>query len=99
MTMGSLSRAGPTGAMVSWLRRGLLPICLTLSAIVCGLLVIQGSQVRAVAEEEKARAIEEEDRVFCTRFGVGPGTTRYSECAEALKDVRSRHDQRNADPF
>jgi hypothetical protein len=77
----------------------LLSICLALGAAVCGLLVAYGSHVRADAEAEKARAVEEEDQAFCTRFGIRPETTRYSECAAALKDVRSRHDQRNADPF
>jgi hypothetical protein len=99
MTTGSVSWTGPISGMTPWLSRGLLPICLALSVTVCGLLVIYGSQIRAVAEAEKARAIEEEDQAFCARFGIGPETTRYAECAAALKDVRSRHDQRNADPF
>ena len=99
MTTGSVSRTGPTGGMTSWWSRGLLPSCLALGVAVCGLLVVYGSHVRAAAEAEKARAVEEEDQAFCARFGIGPETTRYSECAAALTDVRSRHDQRNADNF
>jgi hypothetical protein len=99
MTTGSVSRAGPSGGMTSWWSRALLPICFALGMAVCGLLVSYGSHVRAAAEVEKARAVENEDRAFCTRFGIGPETTRYSECAAALKDVRSGHDQRNAEPF
>jgi hypothetical protein len=99
MRTGSVLRTGPTGGMISWWSRGLLLICFALGVAVCGLLVVYGSHVRADAETEKARAVEEEDQAFCARFGVGPETTRYSECAAALKDVRSRHDQRNVDPF
>jgi len=99
MTTGSVLRTGPTDGMTSWRTRGLLPTCLALGAAVCGLLVVYGSHVRAATEAEKARAVEEEDQAVCARFGIGPETTRYSECAAALKDVRSRHDQRNADPF
>jgi hypothetical protein len=99
MTTGSVSRIGPTGRMTSVWFRALSPICLALGVAVCGLLVVYGSHVRAAVEAEKARAVEEEDQAFCARFGIGPETTRYSECAAALTDVRSRHDQRNADIF
>ena len=99
MTTGSVSRAGPTGGRASLWSKVLPPIYLALGVAVCGLLVVHGSRVRADAEAEKARAVEEENQEFCTRFGSGPDTARYSECAGALKDVRSRHDQRNADPF
>ena len=99
MTTGSVSRIGPTDGMISCRSRGFLPICFLLGVAVCGLLVVYGTHVRANAETEKARAVEEEDQAFCARFGIGPETTRYSECAAALKDIRSRHDQRNADPF
>jgi hypothetical protein len=85
--------------MTFWRRRGLPPTCLALGVAVRGLLVGYGSHVRAAVEAEKARAVEAEDQAFCARFGIGPETTRYSECAAALTDVRSRHDQRNADPF
>ena len=50
-------------------------------------------------EAENARAVAEDDRAFCTLFGIEPGTTRYADCATALSAVRSRHDQRRADLF
>jgi hypothetical protein len=99
MITSSLSRTGPTGRVTAWLSRGLLTVYLASLVTVCGLLIIYGPQIRAAIEAEKARAIGEDDRAFCAKFGIGPETTRYAECAAALRDVRSRHDQRSADLF
>lgn len=64
-----------------------------------GLLFITGGQLREGLDADRAGAIAEDDRSFCARFGMEPGTARYTECAAALADVRSRHDQRRADLF
>jgi hypothetical protein len=64
-----------------------------------GLLFITGGQLRERLDADRAGAIAEDDRSFCTRFGMEPGTARYAECVAALADVRSRHDQRRADLF
>jgi hypothetical protein len=52
--------------------------------------------MRAAAEAEAARLIEEESKAFCSRFGIGPETSRYTECAAGLAEIRARHLQRNA---
>jgi hypothetical protein len=62
-----------------------------------GLLFLAGGQIRERLDADRASAIAEDDRSFCTRFGMEPGTARYAECAAALADVRSRHDQRRTD--
>jgi hypothetical protein len=99
MITSSLSATASTNGVTPWLSRALLTVYLASLVTVCGLLVIYGPQIRAAVEAEKARANGEDDRAFCTKFGIGPETTRYEECAAALRDVRSRHDQRSADLF
>jgi hypothetical protein len=63
---------------------------------ICGLFVIHGPQMRAAAEAEEARVVEEENAAFCTRLGIGPETSRYAHCAAGLAEIRSRHLQRNS---
>jgi hypothetical protein len=63
---------------------------------VCGLIVVYGPQMRAAAEAETARLIEEENKAFCGRLGIGPDASRYAECAAGLAEIRARHLQRNA---
>jgi hypothetical protein len=62
---------------------------------VCGLLVINGPQLRAVAEAEEARLVADENRAFCSKFGIGPETSRYAQCAAELREIRARHLARN----
>jgi len=66
---------------------------------VVGLIFLTGGRIRESLDADRARLIAEDDRSFCTRFGMEPGTARYAECAAALADVRSRQDQRRADLF
>jgi hypothetical protein len=63
---------------------------------ICGLFVIHGPQMRAAAEAEEARVVEEENQAFCGRFGISPETSRYAHCAAGLAEIRSRHLQRNS---
>ena len=62
---------------------------------VCGLLVLNGPQIRAAAEAEKARVVAEENKAFCGKFGIAPETSRYAECTTALTEIRARHLARN----
>jgi hypothetical protein len=62
---------------------------------VCGLLVLNGPQIRAAAEAEEARVVAEENKAFCSKFGIGPETTRYAQCSSELTEVRARHLARN----
>jgi hypothetical protein len=61
-----------------------------------GLIGINGPQIRAAAEAHEARLVEEENRAFCGKFGIDPGTTRYAECAAGLADIRARTLERSA---
>jgi hypothetical protein len=51
----------------------------------CGLLIVNGPQIRAAAEAREAHIVEEENRAFCSRFGIGPETARYAQCASELR--------------
>jgi hypothetical protein len=99
MTGSVTSTARLTGGLATWLGRGVLAAYLVALAAACGLAFAYGPQIHAANEAQKARAIDEENQAFCSRFGVGPGTTRFAECATALRDVRVRHDERSAPLF
>lgn len=89
------ARARQNGGAVSWIGRGLFLLCVISLVVLCVLLAINGPQIRAAAEAEQARLVEEENRAFCRKFGVGPETSRYAECAAGLTEIRARHLQRN----
>src|SRR5689334_17319227 len=83
-----------TRRVISWTSQGLLAAYLASVAAVCGLLVICGPQMRAAAEAHEAQVVEQEDRAFCSKFGIGPETARYAECAAGLKEIRARYLER-----
>jgi hypothetical protein len=65
----------------------------------CVLLAINGPQIRAAAEAEEARLVQEENRAFCSRFGICPETSRYAECAAGLMEIRARYLRRSVRVF
>jgi hypothetical protein len=75
--------------------RVLLAVLAVSLMAVCGLLVIYGPQMRAAAEANEVRIIEQEDRAFCSKVGIGPETERDAECAAGLKAIRARYLERN----
>jgi hypothetical protein len=99
MVTKSVSEAVASGRALPWMRRGLLGVCFALVTAIFGFIAIKGEQNRKTLEADNARAVAEDDRAFCTMFGIGPGTARYTECVAALSDIRSRHDQRKPDLF
>jgi hypothetical protein len=73
--------------------------------LVCGLLALSfatlvfavqrhGPELRAAAEAQRTKEIDRENKAFCRRFGIDPGTARYAECAQGLLEIRKRHEQR-----
>lgn len=81
-------------AMIPWVGRALFGGFFAAVVVTCGALVAYGPQIRAAQEAERARLIDQEDRAICARLGVGPETSRYAECAAALKGIRARHEER-----
>jgi hypothetical protein len=90
------ARTYRTNGSGSRMERSLLAAYAVSLAAVCSLIVINGPQMRAAAEAEELRVIEEENQAFCGRFGIGPETGRYAQCAAGLAEIRSRHLQRSA---
>jgi hypothetical protein len=84
------ARTRQTGGALSWRGCGLLLLCAISLVTLCGLLAINGPQIRAAAAAHEARIVEEENRAFCGKLGIDPGTTRYAECAAGLADIRAR---------
>jgi hypothetical protein len=64
-----------------------------------GFLIIHGPEMRAAAEVEEARAVAEENKAVCSRFGVGPETSRHAQCVAELMRIRARHLERNVGDF
>jgi ABC-type Fe2+-enterobactin transport system substrate-binding protein len=64
-------------------------------AVLCTLLAITGPAIRAAADAQEARTIDQENRTFCSQLGVGPETRRYADCAAGLMEIRERHLKRN----
>jgi hypothetical protein len=83
-----------TDSLASKVGRLMLAAYFVSAIAVCGLLVANGPQIRAAAEAREARIVEEENRAFCSRFGMGPETARYAQCASELMQIRARHLQR-----
>lgn len=93
------SRSHRTTEVASWLERGLLAAYLVSLVAFCGLMVVNGPQIRAAAEAQEALVIEEENKAFCGTLGIGPEATRYAQCAAGLTNIRARHHQRSVSDF
>lgn len=60
---------------------------------------INGPKMRAMIESQKAEELEQENRVFCAKFGVTFGTSTFASCADELARIRRQHEERlNRDP-
>jgi hypothetical protein len=60
------------------------------------MLFRHANQARAAAEVLIAEEIAQESKAFCAKFGIGPETARYAECANDLMEIRTRHKERIA---
>jgi predicted site-specific integrase-resolvase len=49
---------------------------------------IAGSAMLAAAHEKAVRAVADEDRQFCERFGMRSGTDAFAACSRELSIVR-----------
>ena len=78
-----------------WLGGVLLAVFLaTLAVAAAGALVVFGSDIRAAHDVQRAHVIDEENRTFCLKLGMGPESIRYGECAAALNEIRTLHEER-----
>ena len=59
-------------------------------------LISFGSQFRVLSAAEWKSAIDQENKDFCNKFGIGPDTSRFAECAASLNEIRKKNDRRSA---
>jgi hypothetical protein len=55
---------------------------------------INGPKMRAMIESQKSEELEQENRVFCAKFGATFGTSTFATCANALALIRRQHEER-----
>lgn len=77
----------------------LLAAMLVAATLAIGGSIICGPAVRASLERDRAADIDRENREVCTELGATTAPS-LSDCAEALKKVRRRHEDRlSQDPI
>ena len=84
-----VAQAGDGSAVWGWSFGGLLGLAVGASGVFS---IVNGPTMRANAEA----IIEQENRIVCSKLGIGPETNRYPECAAALSVVRASNSQRDA---
>jgi hypothetical protein len=57
-------------------------------------MIIYGPAIRAEAESRKVEETDQEDTLFCQKFGMPRGTDTFATCASYLADVRKRDEER-----
>ena len=68
-------------------------VLLGLAVVALGVFsTVNGPTMRANA----AAVIDQENQRVCSKLGIGPETSRYSECTAALSDVRASTAHRDA---
>ena len=85
--------------VIARLPRASITAVLVVAALVSGLLLASSDRMQGIRAAEGARAVEAEDREFCSRLGIQSHTRLYPECQVGLHDVRLRHQQNTADFF
>jgi hypothetical protein len=53
-----------------------------------------GPEAMRNAARVSAEQIQQEDREYCTRLGMAPGTERFAACAADLAEIRRRQHDR-----
>jgi hypothetical protein len=79
---------------LSWLGGAFMAAAVATAAWILAHAMINGPRARAMIEWQDAAQIAQEDRAFCGKFGVAPGTPALRTCAEELGQIRRRHDER-----
>jgi hypothetical protein len=55
-----------------------------------------GPQLYRTAQHLKTEQLQQEDRIFCGKFNMPPGSESFSTCVVYLADVRRLHGERVA---
>jgi hypothetical protein len=90
----------PSIGLTGWLVPAIAAIVIAVGAGTVIFVMINGPKMRAVIERERAAEVEEENRAFCTKFALTPGTNAFVACANGLSHIRLQHEERlNRDNF
>ena len=96
---GVLSSFDRTTRLWSRFGKGLCLLFVASVVGICLLLIVIGPRLRAALDAEDERVTEAENRAFCSKFGIGPETNRYTDCAAGLNEIRTKFEQRKAETF
>lgn len=58
--------------------------------------VLEAPATWRAAERHKAEQIQQEDRAYCDKFRMPPGSENFATCAADLNEIRRRHGDRIA---
>ena len=58
--------------------------------------VVEAPATWRAAERFKAEQIQQEDRTYCEKFRMPPGSESFAACATDLTEIRQRHRDRIA---
>jgi hypothetical protein len=75
--------------------RWLVLVIVVLGAAVLYAAFSSGQKVRAIAEDRLWRAIADEDRAFCEKFGMHAETPQFVTCGQELWIIRQRQADRD----
>lgn len=66
--------------------------------VACGLYaaLISAPAMRAAEQEQLDRAIAEENRGFCEKFGMRAGTSEFVMCSQELATIRQKQADRTS---
>jgi hypothetical protein len=57
-------------------------------------MFIYGPAIRAEAESRNVEEIDQENTLFCQKFGMPRGTDAFATCVSYLADIRKRDEKR-----
>jgi hypothetical protein len=78
--------------------RAVAVVYVTILAFVVVWLTINGPALRQAADRQRAEQIDQENTLYCEKFGMTRGTGNFDKCAGYLEEIRRRQTDRiNAD--
>lgn len=88
MESGLVIRNTPLREKLRWLGGAVIASIVVLGSWLTIETVMNGPGVWAEIEQRNAAETEQEDRTFCSKFGMAPGTEAFAACARELVHVR-----------
>ena len=77
-----------------WIVTGIYAATVAVGIWAFASVMINPPAARAMIEWQNAEEIVQENRTFCTRFGIAPDTPAFGTCAKDLAHIRQQHEER-----